>query len=724
MIILFLILAQQWMSFLNPQPIYDMALNGKKIWAATSGGILGYEKSTTDTTFQCITNTSGLPNNKIVNVAVDKYGNIWFLCADKSVFGGIFVVSSDMTKKRLFTYMEGLPSYNFSSICIEGDSVWVGTEDNTKVWFYDMKGNPFNTGQYGILLKNLQPSNEVEEIKIFADMLWFGTNSGIGISNKDLDSFIVYKTNNGLPNDTVCAIERWNNYMWAGTKKGIARISFDSVGFGFSALWNIVDTDFTVNDFCAVDTAFWIACSQGTYKCKLSGGTCIWTKIANYDSRTLFFDSTLWIGTAWNGIVKYVDSLNIQEYKPEGPVTNYFNNIVMDLDGNIWSSHWGEPGWKHNKVSKLYKEGNDWKWKIYSFSVPYVTNIMVDKNNSKWITMADWNHPPVCAVARLLPNDSIVQIKINAPGDANFVTAACLDDSGNLWIASVDGYIRKINTVTNQVDTTFSDPDGYTSWVYPMMMDADENLWLGSIRPQCLVILKKDGTMQKELTGEEFYFFNKEKAGEVWVGSTSGAYQFKNMQISNSYTISELGGTPRGMTIDSANIWFAISKSTETDKGGVRKLSNEGFEEYTTQDGLVNDFARGVEFDSISKTLWVGTENGLSKFDINIGIEENTVFPELDVAMLQVQGNLSFQSTVINYQLPVKSKVSLSIYDVSGRTLKTLINEERGAGSYSMILDTKGLMAGIYFVKFYAKGISSNGLTEDYRKTKKIVLIK
>ncbi|MDD2890793.1 MAG: hypothetical protein PHE49_09190, partial [bacterium] len=523
---------------------------------------------------------SGLPDNHIQALAIEETtGDKWIGTND----GGL--VKFDGNSWVVYdTSNSGLSNNNVSAIIIEGGTKWIGINSSGLVKFDITK-------------------------------MWVGTNSGIGVSNKVFDDLIVFNTKNGLPNDTVYAIEKWNNYMWAGTKKGIARILIDSIRFGDSVLWDIVDTNFKVNDFCVVDTALWMACSQGTYRCELVGDTsCNWIQIANYDSRALLFDGALWIGTAWNGIVKY--AAPIEEYKPEGPAANYFLNMAMDLNGGIWSSHWGEPGWTHNKVSKLYKDGNDWKWKIYSFSVPFVTNVMVDKKNNKWITMADWNDPAVCAVARIFPNDSTIQITIDAPGGANFVTGSCLDDNDDLWIASTDGYIRRIRNSTNQVDTAFSDPNGYTSWVCPMMKDADGNLWVGSIRPQCLVILKKDGTMQKKLVGEEFYFFNKEKAGEVWVGSTSGAYQFKNMQISNSYTISELGGTPRGMTIDSANIWFAISKSTETDKGGVRKLSNEGFEEYTTKDGLVNDLAKSVRFDQINKVLWVGTENGLSRFYI------------------------------------------------------------------------------------------------------------
>ncbi len=73
------------------------------------------------------------------------------------------------------------------------------------------------------------------------------------------------------------------------------------------------------------------------------------------------------------------------------------------------------------------------------------------------------------------------------------------------------------------------------------------------------------------------------------------------------------------------------------------------------------------------------------------------------------------KSTTIQYQLPMKSKVSLKIYDVAGRCVKTLIDEEKGIGYYKVKWDGEGLSTGIYFAKFEAG---------DYKSTKKLILIR
>jgi len=54
-------------------------------------------------------------------------------------------------------------------------------------------------------------------------------------------------------------------------------------------------------------------------------------------------------------------------------------------------------------------------------------------------------------------------------------------------------------------------------------------------------------------------------------------------------------------------------------------------------------------------------------------------------------------STVISYQLPVASNVTLKVYDVLGREIATLVNEEKPAGSYEVDFNANGLSSGVYF---------------------------
>ena len=71
--------------------------------------------------------------------------------------------------------------------------------------------------------------------------------------------------------------------------------------------------------------------------------------------------------------------------------------------------------------------------------------------------------------------------------------------------------------------------------------------------------------------------------------------------------------------------------------------------------------------------------------------------------------------TVIKYQLPFNSSVTLKIFDILGKEVETLVNEEKNAGYYQISFDASSLSSGIYFYTLQ---------TENYFTTKKMILLK
>jgi len=72
-------------------------------------------------------------------------------------------------------------------------------------------------------------------------------------------------------------------------------------------------------------------------------------------------------------------------------------------------------------------------------------------------------------------------------------------------------------------------------------------------------------------------------------------------------------------------------------------------------------------------------------------------------------------ATTIRYDLPQKDHVKLSIYNLPGEEVQTLIDKEMPAGMYSYTVDMKSLPSGIYFYKLEA-GV--------FKKTKKMMLVR
>ncbi len=76
-------------------------------------------------------------------------------------------------------------------------------------------------------------------------------------------------------------------------------------------------------------------------------------------------------------------------------------------------------------------------------------------------------------------------------------------------------------------------------------------------------------------------------------------------------------------------------------------------------------------------------------------------------------------STKIDYDLPFDSKVTIALYDITGREAGILVNETKQAGYYTAVLNASSLSSGIYFYRITA---SSGG--NNFIMTKKMVLIK
>jgi hypothetical protein len=71
--------------------------------------------------------------------------------------------------------------------------------------------------------------------------------------------------------------------------------------------------------------------------------------------------------------------------------------------------------------------------------------------------------------------------------------------------------------------------------------------------------------------------------------------------------------------------------------------------------------------------------------------------------------------TIIKYEVPFEADVSLKIFDVLGREIATLVNEEKPAGHYEINFFPGNLPSGTYFYQLK---------TKDYIQTKKMILMR
>ena len=72
-------------------------------------------------------------------------------------------------------------------------------------------------------------------------------------------------------------------------------------------------------------------------------------------------------------------------------------------------------------------------------------------------------------------------------------------------------------------------------------------------------------------------------------------------------------------------------------------------------------------------------------------------------------------TTFIDYALPKSSFVTLKVYDILGREVKTLVNKQMPAGHFRVQFDGSNLASGVYFYRIN---------TGDFIQTKKLILLK
>jgi len=134
--------------------------------------------------------------------------------------------------------------------------------------------------------------------------------------------------------------------------------------------------------------------------------------------------------------------------------------------------------------------------------------------------------------------------------------------------------------------------------------------------------------------------------------------------------------------------------------------------------GRYNDLSSG---DGCTANLTSGT--GALSYRPNISLVINLVtginqltteIPE-SYSLSQNYPNPFNPVTKINFALPKQSFVTMKIYDILGREIKTLVNEVKSAGNYIIDFNASELASGVYYYRIEAG---------DFKDVKKMILIK
>ncbi len=142
-------------------------------------------------------------------------------------------------------------------------------------------------------------------------------------------------------------------------------------------------------------------------------------------------------------------------------------------------------------------------------------------------------------------------------------------------------------------------------------------------------------------------------------------------------------------------------------------LNDERYVELTPGDTLAFEFAAPVgmqgwvrDFVFVSNGYYITEgEGGPQTSSDNIPL----------IHSLCIYPNPGRKDMSIRFGLPKEEKISVKIFDVSGREVKTLVDKRLKAGYHIVRLDNMNLPSGIYFARL---------VTDNYKETKKLVVVR
>ncbi|MBI3193496.1 MAG: T9SS type A sorting domain-containing protein [Ignavibacteriae bacterium] len=167
-----------------------------------------------------------------------------------------------------------------------------------------------------------------------------------------------------------------------------------------------------------------------------------------------------------------------------------------------------------------------------------------------------------------------------------------------------------------------------------------------------------------------------------------------------------------------------ISGETYDDLYSAIRIVNQAFSD-TLVDTL--SFASKTKFTGVKRLIdvyYLHVTPGLEPVPLASYDEQLSEKPE-GFALYQNYPNPFNPTTVISYQLKVKSTVTLKVFDVLGRAVSTLLTEEvMDEGEYEIPFDASSLPSGVYYYRLNVETVNDDGMAENMTSVKKMILLR
>lgn len=572
-----------------------------------------------------------------------------------------------------FTTLSGLSQGDVSPIFQDSRGfIWFSTFDGL---------NRFDGYNFQVFKPSYNDSNSIEGEHInyvLEDkhgMLWVGTNEALNCYNYKTGFFKHYHISNEL-NEKLKVIYQPvfiddKNELWFSYANNLASMNlltgkFTTYPFAKGEMQKFIAVDYPSNKMYRHLSKIYTTCNDGLHIIDLDNKKTVYYFSANnkndYGKPTLIYqvledkNHILWLGSL-NGLlefnlpIKQTETYN--QFQTKNVTETFF--LAQDKDENLWCS--GSNGLYvfNTTIRKFIKHYSKNANETESLSQNLIDYIFIDKNNNIWIGV-----DPV-GVDKINPyyeqlNCATLNSEQKGINDVGSVSSISAIDSNHILVCSNHKNFIVYNKITGE-NKKINLPEHFNKSTSNnnAIVDSYGKIWMASDSG----LLKTDANFhffKKILSNNlvDAYFFECNK--RLYIGTTTNLLSVSlDEQLNHADTIhvfdgkkiNFIGKSPDGFlcvaTSDKEFFWIR----TESNKAGVVKkinfnfiiksfffqtqdilflatnaglarfiISKNSLKVFTEKDGLANNYVYCV-LKGNDDRLWMSTNHGISRFDIN-----------------------------------------------------------------------------------------------------------
>ena len=530
--------------------------------------------------------------------------------------------------------------------------------------------------------------------------IFAGTSNGIFISSDNGDNWT--EVSNGLENKFVFAIFATpEDSLLAGTSEG----AFRSPDHG--ANWTKVISFSSIRSFARNTSNVLFAGGGDGFFFRSSDNGVTWETgsdplvFAAFEDLLVMPSGELLAATVNSGILRSADNGDTWQQQNAGLTTVDVVAMTQAPGGSIFAG--GRDG-----IFRSNNGGGDWNRPIEQTIGLNVNDISSNASGRLFASINGW-----LAISDDNGDSWIV------PDRSFFVSFIAVGSGNDVYMGNSTGQIFK-STDGGDAWTELTTPVPSTS-VLTIGVSGAGTVFAGTQFNGVFRSTDAGGTWVEVNNGLGANFvitsFLFQPNGDVLLSAFDGVFRSSN----NGDAWEKQGVVPspavRDLERDSAGNLFIASS------GGVAVSEDDGATWTNINDGLLHKDATALLIDA-TDNIYTGTRGGGVFRNVGQAVSVETrdeIFPS-DFVLKQNYPNPFNPSTTISFEVPpgLQQTVTLAIFDVLGRTVRILVNEELAPGSHSIVWNGRDKSGGSVSSGVYLYQLTA----ENYQVTKKLILIR